>query len=147
MKPFTIRKQAAPVRAGAGVGDTSMDVSMMSNKYATNATSPLGSQARNAAMMQSPEYAATHFDAEESLLEQADLLRLAEEFPGKVPENPWIKEQTNKQYLSTIKVSSPGSPPLRRLLITYLKAAARLSYFVLHKAATTWLSPLNFALF
>ena len=33
---------------------------------------------------------------DETLLEQADLDKLAEEFPGKTPENPWIKEQTNK---------------------------------------------------
>ena len=39
-------------------------------------------------------------------MDQNDLDKLAEEFPGKVPENPWIKEQTNKQYLTAIKVST-----------------------------------------
>ena len=39
-------------------------------------------------------------DAEETLLDQHDLDKLAEDFPGKTPENPWIKEQTNKQYLT-----------------------------------------------
>ena len=73
-----------------------MDVSMMSNKYNTNPTSPMGSGRMNHMMSADHQYAATNFDADESLLEQADLDRLAEEFPGKVPENPWIKEQTNK---------------------------------------------------
>lgn len=31
--------------------------------------------------------------------------KLAEDFPSKTPENPWIKEQTNKQFLTSIKVS------------------------------------------
>ena len=44
-------------------------------------------------------------EEDETLLEKADLDRLAEEFPGKTPENPWIKEQTNKQFLTQIKVS------------------------------------------
>lgn len=43
------------------------------------------------------------FDQDETLLDQNDLDRLAEEFTGKKPENPWIKEQTNKQYLTQIK--------------------------------------------
>lgn len=115
MKPFTIRKQAAPARAGAGEGGNSMDVSMMSNKYGTNPATTMASGRMQHMMSADQQYAGTHFDAEESLLEQADLDRLAEEFPGKVPENPWIKEQTNKQYLSTIKVSLSGSPPYRRL--------------------------------
>ncbi len=42
---------------------------------------------------------------DETLLDQADLDKLAMDFPGKTPENPWIKEQTNKQFLTQIKVS------------------------------------------
>ena len=68
---------------------------------------------------------------EETLLEQADLDKLAEDFPGKTPENPWIKEQTNKQFLTQIKVSAADfapSPNLRvpepltrlRRLLTFL---------------------------
>merc|ERR1719400_2576074 len=58
--------------------------------------------------------------AKDDSLPQADLDKLAEDFPGKTPENPWIKEQTNKQYLTAIRVSTvsveckvPG--PLRGL--------------------------------
>ena len=68
---------------------------------------------------------------DETLLEQADLDKLAEDFPGKTPENPWIKEQTNKQFLTQIKVSAATfapSPNLRvpepltrlRQLLTFL---------------------------
>mmetsp|Transcript_23035 Transcript_23035/g.30625 ORF Transcript_23035/g.30625 Transcript_23035/m.30625 type:complete len:225 (-) Transcript_23035:21-695(-) len=105
MKPFTIRKQAQPSRAGAATGDASMDMSM---KYATG---PAG-MGSGTNMMHSPNEFAMHNLNDETLLEQADLDRLAEEFPGKVPENPWIKEQTNKQYLTQIKVSMPLQPPL-----------------------------------
>lgn len=45
---------------------------------------------------------------DETLLDKADLDKLAEDFPGKTPENPWIKEQTNKQFLTAIKVSRPA---------------------------------------
>ena len=68
---------------------------------------------------------------DETLLDQADLDKLAEDFPGKTPENPWIKEQTNKQFLTQIKVSAAifaPSPNLRvlepltrlRRLLTFL---------------------------
>ena len=98
MKPFTIRKQAQPSRAGAAAGDASMDMSM---KYATGPAGMSGS-----GLMPSPDEYATQGQQDETLLDQNDLDKLAEEFPGKVPENPWIKEQTNKQYLTAIKVST-----------------------------------------
>lgn len=59
---------------------------------------PLSTAKDDAPMYVDPE--------DETLLQQADLDKLAEEFPGKVPENPWIKEQTNKQFLTQIKVSA-----------------------------------------
>ena len=54
---------------------------------------------------------------EETLLEQADLDKLAEDFPGKTPENPWIKEQTNKQFLTQIKVSAATFAPSPNLRV------------------------------
>jgi len=81
-----------------------MDASL--NKYATGGPDrgnsvnfgPLSTAKDDAPMYVDPE--------DETLLEQVDLDKLAEEFPGKVPENPWIKEQTNKQFLTQIKVSA-----------------------------------------
>ena len=112
MKPFTIRKAAQPSRAGAqgglgAAGDASVDASFVKQDNTVggvpdrgNGYGPLGSttqqQANNSAV----------YDAEEeTLLNQDDLDRLAEEFPGKKPENPWIREQTNRQFLTQIKVS------------------------------------------
>ena len=101
MKPFTIRKAAQPSRAGThgglASGDLSMDASM--GKYAT--ADPNYGPLRTA-LDDNLNKAATE---DETLLEQADLEKLAEEFPGKTPENPWIKEQTNRQFLTNIKVS------------------------------------------
>lgn len=82
----------------------SMDASL--NKYATGGPDrgnnvnfgPLTTAKDDTPMYVDPE--------DETLLKQADLDKLAEEFPGKVPENPWIKEQTNKQFLTAIKVSA-----------------------------------------
>ena len=109
MKPFTIRKAAQPSRAGAHTGlaaaDTSVDVSM--NKYnTTGGAMDRGNSVNYGPLSTAKDDAPPQVDPEdETLLEQADLDKLAEDFPGKTPENPWIKEQTNKQYLTAIKVS------------------------------------------
>jgi hypothetical protein len=62
-----------------------MDMSM---KYATG---PAG-MSNGSGLMPSPDEYATQGHQDETLLDQADLDKLAEDFPGKVPENPWIKE-------------------------------------------------------
>lgn len=123
MKPFTIRKAAQPSRAGAQAGlaasDASMDASM--NKYNTAGAADRGNSVNYGPLSTAKDDSLPQVDPEdETLLEQADLDKLAEDFPGKTPENPWIKEQTNKQYLTAIKVSTvsveckvPG--PLRGL--------------------------------
>lgn len=123
MKPFTIRKAAQPSRAGAqaglAAGDASMDASM--NKYNTAGAADRGNSVNYGPLSTAKDDSLPQVDPEdETLLEQADLDKLAEDFPGKTPENPWIKEQTNKQYLTAIKVSTvsveckvPG--PLRGL--------------------------------
>ena len=123
MKPFTIRKAAQPSRAGAQAGlvagDTSVGASM--NKYNTAGAADRGNSVNYGPLSTAKDDSLPQVDPEdETLLEQADLDKLAEDFPGKTPENPWIKEQTNKQYLTAIKVSTvsveckvPG--PLRGL--------------------------------
>lgn len=94
MKPFTIRKAAGPSRggyatAGAAAGDASADASM--HKY--NSSGPVGSSVNFGPLGSSMDEGAQQpADVDETLLEQADLDRLKEEFPGKTPENPWIKE-------------------------------------------------------
>lgn len=108
MKPFTIRKAAQPSRAGAqgglAVGDTSVDASM--NKYNTGQPDR-GNSVNYGPLNTAKDDAPSYVDPEdETLLDKADLDKLAEDFPGKTPENPWIKEQTNKQYLTAIKVSN-----------------------------------------
>lgn len=116
MKPFTIRKAAQPSRAGAAqglAGDMSMDASM--NKYNTTGAPERGQGVNYGPLSTAKDDTPPQVDPEdETLLEQADLDRLAEEFPGKTPENPWIKEQTNKQFLSNIKVSN-AIPSLSKL--------------------------------
>ena len=109
MKPFTIRKAAQPSRAGAqaglAAGDTSVDASM--NKYNTAGAADRGNSVNYGPLSTAKDDSLPQIDPEdETLLEQADLDKLAEDFPGKTPENPWIKEQTNKQYLTAIKVST-----------------------------------------
>jgi hypothetical protein len=106
MKPFTIRKAAQPSRAGAqaglAAGDASMDASM--NKYNTAGAADRGNSVNYGPLSTAKDDSLPQVDPEdETLLEQADLDKLAEDFPGKTPENPWIKEQTNKQYLTAIK--------------------------------------------
>ena len=96
MKPFTIRKAAQPSRAGAHTGlaaaDTSVDVSM--NKYnTTGGAVDRGNSVNYGPLSTAKDDAPLQIDPEdETLLEQADLDKLAEDFPGKTPENPWIKE-------------------------------------------------------
>ena len=107
MKPFTIRKAAQPSRAGAhgglGSGDASMDAS--SNKYHTTGNER-GNTVNFGPLTTAKDDSPIQIDPEdETLLNKADLDKLAEDFPGKTPENPWIKEQTNKQFLTQIKVS------------------------------------------
>ena len=109
MKPFTIRKAQQPSRAGAhtglAAGDLSVDASMV--KYNTAAGPDRGNSVNYGPMNSAKDDTPAVIDPEdETLLEQTDLDKLAEDFPGKTPENPWIKEQTNKQYLTALKVSS-----------------------------------------
>lgn len=109
MKPFTIRKAAQPSRAGASAGlvagDMSMDASM--NKYNTTGGPDRGNSVNYGPLTSAKDDTPTYVDPEdETLLEKADLDKLAEDYPGKLPENPWIKEQTNKQFLTSIKVSN-----------------------------------------
>lgn len=85
------------------MGDTSVDAG---SKYASSG--PNRGNSVNFGPLGTGQYdtATAAADLEDpTLLEQADLDKLAEEFPGKTPENPWIKEQTNKQFLTQIKVS------------------------------------------
>ena len=116
MKPFTIRK-AAQTRAGAsglGVGDASVDAGL--NKYNTGGPDRGNSVNYGPLSTAKDDTPMTAEQEDETLLDQADLDKLAEDFPGKTPENPWIKEQTNKQFLTQIKVSAAifaPSPNLR----------------------------------
>ena len=78
------------------------------NKYNTAGGPDRGNSVNYGPLSTAKDDAPSNVDPEdEALLEQADLDKLAEDFPGKTPENPWIKEQTNKQFLTAIKVSTP----------------------------------------
>lgn len=130
MKPFTIRKAQQPSRAGAhaglAVGDTSMDASMV--KYNTvGGAADRGNSVNYGPLSTAKDDTPAAVDPDdETLLEQADLDKLAEDFPGKTPENPWIKEQTNKQYLTAIKVSSPTCDGIKCPALTKPQAFAYL---------------------
>ena len=75
-----------------------MDTSL--NKYATTGGLERGNNVNFGPLKSAQDDTPVYADAEETLLDQHDLDKLAEDFPGKTPENPWIKEQTNKQYLT-----------------------------------------------
>ena len=99
MKPFTIRKAAAPARGRPAGGETS-------NEAAKYATAPQGDrQNMSASGILDGEESAGHYPKQDvSNLSKEELEALQPK--GLRVVNPWIHEQTHKQYLTNITVSS-----------------------------------------
>ena len=100
MKPFTIRKAAAPTRGRAAAGDQT------SNEAGKYFTAPQGDRQNLSAsgILDGEESAGQEPQQDQSNLTKEELEALQPK--GLRVVNPWIHEQTHKQYLTNITVSS-----------------------------------------
>ena len=100
MKPFTIRKAAAPTRGRPAAGDQT------SNEAGKYFTAPQGDRQNLSAsgILDGEESAGQEPQQDQSNLTKEELEALQPK--GLRVVNPWIHEQTHKQYLTNITVSS-----------------------------------------